>query len=357
MRQGGEALLGLMAGIAAMPRLMQWRAHPAGPLSPVPDWSVTMAKLNPLEDRLVVLIGGDGFVGTHLAQDLLGRGARLRIAGRRPEKAFGLKPLANLGQMQFARCDVKDRRSLEAVLRGADAAAYLVGTFGADAQALQAEGAGAAAAIASDQGAQAFVYVSAIGADPADEESLYAATKGEGEHKVREAFPAATIMRPSILFGEDDSFITMFADLVRSFPVLPVFGPDARIQPLWVDDAARAIGNALADPAVHGGKVYELAGPEVITMEALNRRIAAAQGRRRTFLPMPDALSALFANLPGTPMNADQWLLLKRGSVATGALPGIAELGVTPSPLSLFLERWMVRYQRHGRFTASGGAA
>ena len=315
-----------------------------------------MAKFNPLEDRLVVTIGGDGFIGTHLTQDLLGRGARLRIAGRNPEKAFRLKPLANLGQMQFARCDVKDRRSLEAVLRGADAVVYLVGTFGADAPALQADGAGMAAEIAREAGATAFVYVSAIGADAGDQQSLYASTKGEGEDKVRAAFPAATIMRPSVLFGEDDSFVNMFADLISTFPVMPVFGSEARLQPVWVDDVAAAISTALADPAAHGARTYELAGPEVITMGELQRRIARAQGRERSFLPVPDAVSALFAKVPGTPMNADQWLLLKRGSVASGDLPGLAELGVTPRPLSLFLDRWMVRYRKHGRFAeASGG--
>jgi len=309
-----------------------------------------MARLEPLDNKLVVLVGGDGFLGTHLAQALLSQGARLRIAGRRPEKAMRLRPLANLGQLQFGRCDVKDRRSLEAVLQGADAVVYLVGTFGADAEALQARGAGAAAEIAQAQGATSFVYVSALGADAQDTESRYAATKGAGEQRVRGTFPAATIVRPSVLFGEDDRFITMFADLVSRWSVLPVFGPNARLQPLWVDDAAQAIAHALADPAAHGGRTYELAGPEVITMEALHRRIAEGQGRNRTLLPVPDALSGLFAALPGTPMSPDQWRLLQRGSVTTGELPGIADLGVTPRPLSLFLDRWMVRYRRHGRF-------
>lgn len=315
-----------------------------------------MAQLSPLEDKLVVLIGGDGLLGTHLAQDLLDRDTRLRVAGRNPDKALKLKPLADLGQLQFVRCNVKDRRSVEQALQGADAAVYLVGTFSGDQQALQADAAGEAAEIARAQGAEAFVYVSAIGADANDRESTYAATKGDGERQVLAAFPQATIVRPSILFGQDDRFINMFADLVRTWPVLPVFGADARIQPLWVNDAAEAIANALADPRAHGGKTYQLAGPEVIAMGELHARLARAQGRSRRFISMPDRLSALFASLPGTPMNADQWRLLKRGSVASGALPGIAELGVTPKPLALFLDRWMVRYQRHGRFTAKSGA-
>jgi NADH dehydrogenase len=308
-----------------------------------------MAHLAPLEDKLVVLIGGGGFLGRHVAEELLRRGARLRIAERHPENAFRLKPLAELGQIQFARCNVTDRRSLEMALQGADAAAYLVGTWGGDQRALQANGAGRAAEVAAGQGSNAFVYVSAIGAD-ASSDSGYAATKGEGEDLVRAAFPEATIVRPSILFGEDDKFVNLFAGLIAALPALPVFGAEAKLQPLFVDDAAAAIANALADPATHGGRTYELAGPEVITMEQLHRRIAAAQGRERAFIAVPDALSGLFAALPGTPMNSDQWTLLKRGNVALGALPGCAALGVQPRPLGLFLDKWMTRYRKHGRF-------
>jgi NADH dehydrogenase len=315
-----------------------------------------MAHLAPLEDKLVVLIGGGGFLGTHLAEELLRRRARLRIAERHPENAFRLKPLAELGQIQFARCDVTHRRSLEAALQGADAAVYLVGTWSGDQHALQAEGAGQAAAIAAEQGAGSFVYVSALGAD-ASSDSGYAATKGEGEALVRPAFPKATIVRPSILFGEDDKFVNLFAGLIAALPALPVFGAAARLQPLFVDDAAAAIANALVDPGKHGGKTYELAGPEALTMEELHRRIAAAQGRERCLVAVPDALSALFAALPGTPMTSDQWKLLKQGNAASGALPGCAALGVQPRPLGLFLERWMTRYRKHGRFGGKREAA
>ena len=308
-----------------------------------------MAHRDPLADKLVVLIGGSGFLGTHVAQELLRRGARLRVAARHPEKAIRLRPLANLGQIQFARCNAKDRRSLEAVLQGADAAVYLVGTWGGDQYELQAEGAGAAASIAAAQGASAFVYISAIGAE-VDSESSYAATKAEGERRVLAAFPKATVLRPSILFGEDDAFLNMFAGLIARVPALPVFGSEARLQPLFVDDAAEAIANALADPAKHGGKTFEIAGPEALTMRQLHERIAAAQGRKRAFLGVPDPLAALFAALPGTPMTSDQWTLLKRGNVPSGQLPGIKALGVSPRPLGLFLDRWMTRYRKHGRF-------
>jgi NADH dehydrogenase len=315
-----------------------------------------MAKYGPLEDKLVVLIGGSGFVGMAAAEELLRRGARLRIAARHPERAYRLRPLAQLGQMQFARCNVADRGSIEAALQGADAAVYLTATWGSDRRALNAQGAGHAAEIAAAQGADAFVYVSSIGAD-AQSESGFASTKGAGEELVRTAFPRATIVRPSVIFGEDDKFVNLFARAIAALPVLPVFGPRARVQPVAVGDVAEAIANALTDPARYGGKTFDLAGPEVITIGELHHRIAAAQGRVRQFIPMPDGLSRLFAALPGTPMTSDQWAMLKRGNVASGALAGLKALGVTPKPLGLFLDKWMVRYRKHGRFGGKRGLA
>jgi uncharacterized protein YbjT (DUF2867 family) len=308
-----------------------------------------MARDSALADKLVVLIGGSGFLGRHTAQALLARGARLRIASRHPSEAFALKPLANLGQIQFARCNVTDRRSIEAAMQGANAAVYLVATWGSGRRELNAKGAGYAAEIATAQRADAFVYVSSIGAD-ADSDSGFASTKGQGEALVRAAFARATIVRPSIIFGEDDRFVNMFARAIAALPALPVFGQHARIQPISVDDTAQAIANALEDPAMHGGKTYELAGPEVVTMDELHRSIAAAQGRERGFIPVPDALSRLFAALPLTPMTADQWTMLAQGNVASGTLPGLKQLGIAGKPLGLFLDKWMTRYRKHGRF-------
>ena len=302
--------------------------------------------------KLVVVTGGTGFFGAHVVQELLARGARLRIVARAPEKAWRLRPLANLGQLQFVRGDVTRPASLAAAFAGADAAVNLVGAFAGDLDALQGEGAGRIAASALAAGASAFVHVSALGAEatsPVD----YNRTKAEGEAAVLAAFPAATILRPSVLFGEDDAFVNLFAGLIAKLPVLPVFGPQAKLQPLNVDDAAQAVSNALADPAAHGGQRYDIAGPEAISMIDLNRRIAAAQGRSRLFLALPDAVSGGFAAatgwLPGAPLSSDQWQLLRSGNVLAGA-NGLDALGVVPRPLALFLDRWMVRYRKHGRF-------
>jgi NADH dehydrogenase len=138
-----------------------------------------------------------------------------------------------------------------------------------------------------------------------------------------------------------------------------VFAPQAKLQPLFVDDAAEAVAAVLCDAARHAGKTYEIAGPEVLTMLELNRRIAAAQCRDRWLIELPDAVSQAIATLgflPGAPITRDQWELLKPGNVASGALPGLRALGIQPRPLGLFLDRWLVRYRKHGRFNDRASA-
>lgn len=311
-----------------------------------------MSITDSLSGKIVTVLGGSGFVGRHLAQELLERGARLRIASRHPKKAFAIKPLGNLGQVQFAGVDVTRGDTLAAVLAGSDAVVNLVGAFAGNLDALQGKGAGDVAAAARAAGVSSYVHVSAIGAD-AGSDVAYARTKAEGEQAVLAAFPEATIVRPSLMFGPDDAFVNMFAELISRLPALPVFAPSARLQPVFVDDVAVAIANALGDTSARG-RTFELAGPEVLTMLELNQRVAAAQGRARSFIELPDGISSLIASttgwLPGAPITSDQLKLLKAGSVAGGTAPGIADLGVTPRPLGLFLDRWMVRFRKHGRF-------
>ena len=308
-----------------------------------------------LSNQLIVLIGGDGYFGTHIAQELLARGARLRVVSRHPEKALKLKPLGNLGSLQFIRADITQSETHPSLVAGASAVVNLAGAFKGDLDRLHVQAAGSLAAAAATAGVTAFVQVSANGADPASPVD-YARTKAEGERAVLVAFPQATILRPSVIFGSDDNFINMFAGLIAMAPLLPVFAPEARLQPVFVDDAAIAVANALSDPGQFGGKTFELVGPEAMTMLSLNERIAKALGRKRLFAPLPDAIASLIAALPLTPISRDQLTLLKAGNVGTG-LPGLSELGVEARPLDLFLDRWLVRYRAHGRFGDKRGLA
>jgi NADH dehydrogenase len=302
----------------------------------------------------VTLLGGSGFFGRNLAQQLLARGARVRLASRRPEQAWGVKPLARLGHVQFIRCDVTRPETVAPALVGSEAVVNLVGSFSGGLDALQGRGAGRIADLARAAGVKAFAHVSALGAD-SDSPIDYARTKAEGEDAVRAAFPEATVFRPAILFGPDDDFVMRFGALIARLPVMPVFAPQAKLQPVFVGDAAQGVAQALQDPEAHAGKVFEIVGPDVITMIEFNRRIAAEQGRKRLFVELPGGVASAFATLtgwlPGAPITRDQLALLSKGNVASGRQPGLEELGVTPRPLSLFLERWMVRFRKRGRFS------
>ena len=309
-----------------------------------------MASTKTLDGKTVVLMGGSGFLGSHIAQALLARGARLRIASRHPDKAWGLKPLANLGQIQLMRCDATSRTQVEQAVRGADAVVNCVGSFAGNLARLMGDAPGWMAAAAQAGGAQAFVHVSAI--VPEDHAgNRYAEAKRRGEEQVRSAFPNATILRPSLLFGKGGGVTSLFAPLIARLPMLPVFGAEAKVQPAYVNDVAEAAARAVAEPVKYGGKTFELAGPEVLTMLDLHQRIAAGQRRKPVFLPMPDSIAAAFAALPGTPMNADQWGLLKAGNVASVESSGFEALGIAPKPLGLFLDDWMVAYRKNGRFS------
>ncbi|MEL7188830.1 MAG: complex I NDUFA9 subunit family protein [Pseudomonadota bacterium] len=311
-----------------------------------------MTTTSPLNEKLITVFGGSGYIGQYVAQSLLTRGARLRVVSRNPEKAFGLKPLANLGQLQFGRCDITDEKSVRAAIQGADCVVNLVGAFSGNLTELMGEAPGRMAEIASECGVDAFVHVSAIGPD-ANSSAEYARGKALGEERVLAAFPNASVLRPSIVFAKDDNFLNMFGDMIETLPVLPVFGPDAKLQLVYVDDVAEAVALCLEHPEKHGGSIYELGGPEQLSMMEINERIAKAQGRERNFIAMPDGLSALFAAMPLTPMSRDQWTLLKPGSTVSGEHKTFADLGIEPKPLGLFLDKWMTRYRKHGRFGLS----
>jgi NADH dehydrogenase len=199
------------------------------------------------------------------------------------------------------------------------------------------------------------VHVSAIGADP-ESESAYGRSKGEGEAAVRAAFPGATIIRPSLLFGREDNFVNRFAGLARLSPVLPVVSGGTRLQPVYAADVGRAITAAALDPRGHGGRTYELGGPQVLTMRELMEWVCETTGRGRPLLDIPDPVGRLIARttgwLPGAPITWDQWLMLRRDNVVADDAQGLEAFGLPKTPLAAVSEGWLTSYRRHGRFAA-----
>lgn len=300
---------------------------------------------------LVTVFGGGGFIGRYVCEELLKTGARLRVAERHPKRAWFLQPLGSVGQVSTIAADLERPETIARAVEGADAVINLVGTFKGNLELVHAYGAGKLAAAAKAAGAQAFVHVSAIGADP-ESGSEYGRTKGLGEAAVRAAFPAATIVRPSVVFGPEDEFTNRFAGLA-GWPFLPVIAPNTKFQPVYVRDLAKAIAAAALDPRSHGGNTYELAGPEVLTMRELNAEIAAMAGKEPELIDVPDVVASIIAKfgfLPGAPLTDDQWLMLQRDNVAATGQPGWKAFGITPTPMSAAAPEWLSRYRTGGRF-------
>jgi len=300
---------------------------------------------------LVTVFGGGGFIGRYICEALLKAGVRVRVAERDPRKAFYLQPLGGVGQVSAVRADLRRPASVDAAVDGADAVINLVGTFKGDLDAIHVEGAKRAAVAAAAIGASAFVHISAIGAD-ANSASDYGRTKGLGEQAVRSAFPAATIIRPSTVFGPEDDFTNRFARMAQ-LPFLPVIAPNVRFQPVYVRDLGRAIAAAALDPKTHGGKTYELAGPEVMTMRELNATIASLAGHEPDLVDVPDFVAgglSMLGFLPGAPLTRDQWMMLQKDNVASDKAAGFKAFGITPTPLAAVAPEWLGRYKDGGRF-------
>jgi uncharacterized protein YbjT (DUF2867 family) len=303
---------------------------------------------------LITIFGGSGFIGRYVCEALLKTGARLRVAGRDPRRGWFLQPLGQVGQVSVIAADLARPETIGAAIEGADAVVNLVGTFKGNLELIHVHGAGKLASAAKEGGAKAFVHISAIGAD-INSPSEYGRTKGQGEQAVRAAFSKATIIRPSIVFGPEDNFTNRFASMAK-LPLLPVIAPKIRFQPVYVRDLGRAIAAATLDPKVHGGKTYELAGPEVIMMRDLNARIAELAGYHPDLVDVPDFIASTMATLgflPGAPLTRDQWLMLQKDNVASGELPGFEAFGTTPAPLGAVAPEWLGRYRKGGRFRPS----
>lgn len=315
--------------------------------------------------KLVTIYGGSGFVGRYVARRLAQRGWRVRVAVRRPNEALFVRPYGVPGQVEPVQCNIRDEASVAAAMAGADAVVNCVGILNELGRnrfdAVQAEGAGRIARLAAAAGVAHLVHVSAIGAD-AGSASAYARSKAAGEAAVLAAFPAAVILRPSIVFGTEDRFFNRFAGMARTVPVLPLVGADTRFQPVYVDDVAQAAVLGVTGAAAPG--IYELGGPEVATFRALMQRMLAVIERRALIVGIPflaaravalgcDLVQILTGGLIENRMlTRDQVRNLARDNVVAPGARGLADLGITPTPMEAVLPEYLWRFRPSGQYAA-----
>lgn len=302
---------------------------------------------------VVTVFGASGFIGRYVVREIARTGARVRAAVRRPEHAGFLKPMGDVGQITPMAANIRDDASVAAAVAGADTVINLVGILYEQGRQrfsdVQAEGARRVAAAAKAAGAERLVQMSAIGADP-DSDSLYASTKGIAERHVRDIFPDASIVRPSIVFGPEDDFFNRFAALARFVPALPLIGGGhTRFQPVHVGDIADAIAAAAAGKGAPG-MTYEFGGPRIYTFRRLMEMILHEIGRKRLLVPVPfpvaTAQAAILELSPFPLLTRDQVRLLRHDNVVSGELPGLDDLGIEATALEAILPTYLRRYRR-----------
>jgi len=315
--------------------------------------------------KLVTIYGGSGFVGRYIARQMAKEGWRVRVATRHPNDALFVKPYGSVGQVEPVFCNVRDDASVRAVMRSADAVVNCVGVLNEVGkngfEAVQAEGAGRIARIAAEEGIGHLVQISAIGADEASR-SVYGKTKARGEAAVLAAYPAAVILRPSVVFGSEDQFFNRFAAMSRMGPVLPVVGASTKFQPVHVEDVALAAVKGVLGQAKPG--IYELGGPDVATFRDLMTQMLAVIHRRRLVLNIPffvarimgvgfDLVQTLTAGLVTNGMlTADQVKNLANDNVVAEGAMGFAQLGITPTAIGAVLPEYLWRYRPSGQYAA-----
>lgn len=317
--------------------------------------------------NLVTVFGGSGFVGGQAVRQLAKAGWRIRVAVRNPAAAHAMRLHGDVGQIDIVQANVRNEASARRALAGAHAAVNLVGVAREAGrqgfQALHVMGARNVATAARAEGVTRLVQMSALGAD-AHSASKYARTKAEGEAAAREVYPDAVVLRPSVVFGQDDDFFNRFAAMAGMSPALPlVGGGNTRFQPVFVGDVAAAIAKAAADPAC-AGQTYELGGPAAFSFRELMQLMLAEIGKRRILLPLPFPAATLLGQLGDaanglagylglalpTPITADQVILLKSDNTPSGAFPGLAELGIAATTLEAVLPSYLYRYRKGGQY-------
>lgn len=311
-----------------------------------------------LRGKTICIFGGTGFIGRNLIWKLAKTGAQIKIASRTPKKAYFLRPAGDIGQIVPVLCNPSDPDSVKSVLCGCDMAVNLIGilyergrsTFTRAHVATPAAISEAAAEI----GLQHLVHVSAINADD-DALSEYLRSKGAGETAIRAAFPTATILRPSVLFGPDDGFFNLFAKLARTFGFLPLIGGgNMKFQPVYVGDVVDAIMKSLSNPTKTQGKTYELGGDETLNFKGIYKKIERHTGLSIKTFYCPWSLAKLqgliMGLFPAPLITIDQIDSLEEDSIVHENALSLADLGIKPTAIDCILPDYLHRFQAGGPF-------
>lgn len=302
--------------------------------------------------RTALVLGGSGFIGRSLCERLVRAGWAITVPSRRRSHASAIQHLPGLTVVE---ADVHDPIALAGLLPGHDVVVNLIAILHGDATAFErvhVELPRRLALACEAAGMRRLVHVSALGADT-DGPSMYQRSKAAGEAVLHAAPLALTVLRPSVVFGAHDRLLNLFARLQAVFPVVPLAGAGTRFQPVWVEDVACALARCVADPAT-AGQTYEIAGPEVLTLAELVRVAGELSGHPRPVLPLPLALGRLQALLmelaPGEPlMSRDNLDSMAVDNVASGQLPGLSALGITPAALRSTAAAWLGSLGAQGR--------
>ncbi len=312
-----------------------------------------------MNNHLVTVFGASGFLGRHTVRALAKRGYRIRAVTRRPNLAGHLPPMGNVGQIQLCKADVLEPEQVAAALKGASFAINLTGVLIPHGDnSFDALHAGAAQTIAEEAkkaGVTALVHVSAIGADLRSE-SAYARSKADGENRLRKAFPGATILRPSIVFGPEDSFFNRFAALARALPALPLIGGGhTKFQPVYVGNVADAIVTALESETARG-RTYELGGPSTYSFRELMEFILRETDRKRALVPIPFGLASVKAMflqfLPSPLLTPDQVKLLRTDNVVGAGALTLTDLLILPTSVEAEVPAYLWRFKPKGQYEA-----
>ena len=320
--------------------------------------------------KLVTIFGGSGFAGRYIARRMAKQGWRVRVAVRRPNEAMHVKPYGAVGQVEPVFANIRDDASVAAAIMGADAVVNCVGTFDRTGRnnynAVQAEGAARVARLSAEAGIETLVHLSAIGAS-SDGPSDYAKTKAQGEEGILAAMPNAIILRPSVMFGNEDGFFNRFAEMTKLGPVLPLVGGETKFQPVYVDDVAAAVETALLGHAAPG--TYELGGPEAKSLAAWMDDMLEVIERRRLVLNLPffvgriiggafDVLQAVTLGLfNNSILTRDQVKSLTVDNVVAEDAKGLDALGIKPTPADAIIGEYLWPFRPSGQYAAIKNSA